>query len=697
MEQITEYLKERFEISLDKQQEQAVLAEDPQILLLAVPGSGKTTVLVSRIAHRILTGKTEGKCVLTLTFSREAAKDMKRRFLTLFSEKIPLVPRFSTIHSFCYMVLEYYAKRYRRKRPELIDGQGAALLRRIYQQVNEEYLTDDMLESLVNDISLVNNLMIPREELKDYEITAPNFREILDRYEQAKKEQNLMDYDDMLFFALTILQKAPAVREAVMGRYDEIYLDEAQDTSKLQYEILNLIGKGKRLFVVGDEDQCIYSFRGAYPEGLTEFPARYPNAKVLKIEMNYRCPADLVDQANAVIELNRNRYKKKMVPASRQRDSVAVQPLEDYRDQYQHILEEIQNTAGTVAVLYRNNESAVPVVDLLEEQGVSYYCKENSQRFFSSFVVRDVTAYLNLALNPKSLPDFERICYQCYCSRMTLIYVKYNLARYDSVWEAAIDCPDTSYASRKRLVQIMEEMGRFAKKLPRQVIDLIESRLGYGDYLKKRSGTGINRINAALKLNILKTLAGRHTTVREFLSALDFLSRRLGQAEGSGKECRVTLSSVHSSKGLEFDTVILLDFIDGVLPTLQALEDADAGDREPLEGETRLFYVAVTRARKKLLIFTSSFCNDEYVTKSRFLTRFFGEAYQGKNTENAGDQSWLKGRRVVHKLFGEGVIKKAGPQDQITVRFAKGEIRELSYRVCIDSGLLTIKETGQRA
>ncbi|WP_077534600.1 ATP-dependent helicase [Massiliimalia massiliensis] len=620
-------LEKQFAIQLNSQQIEAIESEKGNILLLAVPGSGKTTVMVSRIAHRILNCGVDSKRILPLTFGRETARDMQRRFLSLFGGRVPEPPRFSTIHSFCLQVLNYYARRYGRQRPKLLAGQEGALLRGIYQEINGEYLTDDMLESLQNDIGLVKNRMITKNELRDYEVTAQNFSEIMEQYDEGKKRRNVMDYEDMLTFALDILQKVEPVRKEFAGRYDEIYLDEAQDTSKLQFEILRVLGKGKWTFFVGDEDQCIYSFRGAYPEELYGFSVRYPDAQVLKMEENFRCPSEITGKANDFIKMNRSRYAKEMVSGKAGEAAVEVISLDDYSRQYRRLLELAAAETGTVAVLYRYNESAIPMLSLLEQGQLPYSCRERSQRsFFGSFVVRDVLAYFQLADDPENLGAFERVCYHCYCSRAVVLYVKNNFPRYRSVWEAALDCPDASAYSRKKLLRMRSLLPALRKKPPRQAIDWIEEKLEYRDYLKGKFDQGTNRITAHLKLNILKALSEPYRTADEFLLGLDSLAQRLARPADQSPEAALTLSTIHSSKGLEFDTVVLLDMMDGILPSSQAVEEAEYEEMDEMESEARLFYVAVTRARKKLVIFTSAFCNDEETEKSRFVSRFLGES-----------------------------------------------------------------------
>lgn len=692
MPSIPDYLSGQFHINLNEQQEQAIIAENPYTLLLAVPGSGKTTVLVSRIAHLVLNQEVSPDRILTLTFSREAARDMQSRFRHLFEALIPDIPKFSTIHSFCMSVLQYYARRYRRTMPRLMEGQAARLLREIHMAVNEEYLTEDLLESLRNDISLVRNLMLTKQDLKDFEVSTENFIEIMERYESAKKEQQWMDYDDMLVFALDILKKVPQVRRYMQDRYDYLNIDEAQDSSRIQHEIVRLLSREMNLFVVGDEDQTIYSFRGAYPEALTDFPKTYPDAQVLKIEQNFRSHSDIVGQANEFIKINKNRYLKEMYCENRKTGSVEVVELEDYGKQYAHMIETVRSASGKTAVLYRNNESAVPIAHLLYESRIPFYMKENQGRFFHSLLVQDIVAFLRLAVNPADIDAFGQIYYKWRFSKNHFLVAKQTAHRYHSVFDALIESEEIPFYMKKKLMQYQKELDTIASKRPRQAIDRILDHLGYGEYLEKKSGHGSNAVNYGLKLNILKTLAVTTASVEDFLTLLKQTEQMIAGSEMRDRNAAVTLSSIHSSKGLEFDTVILVDFMDGIIPEQQALEDSDDGDLSALESEARLFYVAVTRAKSRLVIYTSKFCNDEYVIPSRFVRRFLGEEKATEKVPSRFLAPGMDGKRVHHKMFGAGTIVKTGSDDMVTIEFEKAGRKELSYDFCVKQRLIVLAE-----
>lgn len=625
---IPDYVEQTHGITLNQQQKKAVLTHDRHTLLLAVPGSGKTTVLVSHMAHLILNQNVAPDRMLTFTFGRESAKDMKMRFVSLFGAVISQVPGFSTIHSFCYSLLQQYAKRYRRNMPTLLQGETSKILRDIGRKVNEEYLSDDQLEQLMNEIGLAKNLMLSPHEFQAHNISTENFAQIHQCYQQIKRDNLWMDFDDMLQFALDILHKVPNMRSQIAKAYDYLNIDEAQDISKLQHEIVRLLSDTMTLFVVGDEDQSIYTFRGAFPDGLTSFAQAYPAAQVLKIEQNYRSHSDLVSLANQFIQGNQNRYPKQMVSSNQRKDSVFEVQMKDYRQQYETILSEIKHTDGQLAVLYRNNESAIPLIDLLSQEGISFYIKQHTMRFFSSATVKDIIAFLRLSKNPKDLSAFAQIYYKWMCPKAVFLFVKSNLDRYDSVFTAALDCPDLPFYHHKRLLQYHARLHRLSHKNSVQAIDDILYHLDYAQALERKPES-----SWMLKISILKTLANSCRTIDLFLDKLACLKQQLVNMQGQQQNARVTLSSIHSSKGLEFDTVILLDFIDGIMPSEDAIRDMSDGRLAAIEDEARLFYVAVTRAKSKLIIPTAKYCNEGHAVKSQLITRFLQQSTQ-KNKDH---------------------------------------------------------------
>lgn len=697
---IFDYLKRKHDICFNSQQKRAIESLNTHILLLAVPGSGKTTVLMARTARLIMKDKISAERILTLTFSRESAKDMKKRFLFLFQDLGISVPGFSTIHSFCYQVLKFYAETYRRPMPGLLGDQGENskrnLLRQLYLSMQQEFLSDDILESFSNDISLVKNLMLNKNEIERLETSVERFYELYSCYEQVKKQKRLMDFDDLLVYTLDILQKLPAVLNRFQQAYDYIQVDEAQDTSKIQLEIIKLLSEGKNLFMVGDEDQCIYEFRGAFPEGILEFKKSYPEAEVLKIEQNYRSFQEIVNSADQFIRINKNRYQKHMISENSEDQAIFVKELSDYSKQYDALLEEYKNLAceNTLAILYRNQESVIPVIDRLWKSGISYHTKESNLKFFTSFIVRDVLSFFTLSYDPCNIDAFERIYYKMMCSKASFFFAKQNIHHYESLLEAAAHAPETSEFMKNKLLLYNSEIKKLALKRPVSALQTIEQKLGYLDYLKKRASSGKNPLNGVLKLNILKIIGWNEANLESYVNHLNDLEQEM-KNHVNPKNARLYLSTIHSSKGLEFDTVVLLDAIEGIFPSQEAADRAEQEDKTEIESEARLFYVAVTRAKSRLVIYTSRFCNDEYVVRSRFISYLKPQTVCHITSDASASLSVpknIEGKELVHRFFGKGVVTDVLGSDMIDVHFEKHGKKTISYSSCMESNIVRFLE-----
>ena len=325
---ILEYLKEQFHLSFTQQQLQAIETIDGPVLLLAVPGAGKTTVMVSRIASMIYEHGIAPSSILTITFSKAGARDMRRRYEGLFGQLEKETPLFCTIHSFCYQVVGSYCQATGGVAPQLIEARERSMaLREIYQRINQEFLSEDLEEELVSNLSFIKNAMLRQEDVEQnekqpaenrvLETQVKNLWSIYKAYNNFKRDNGLMDFDDMLSYTLTILKKYPQILEYYQDRYPYLCVDEAQDTSKLQHAVIGLLAqKSQNLFLVGDEDQSIYRFRGACPENLLEFPKQYPKAKLLKMEENFRSTGEIVEHANRLSPLTSSATLKTCSPTT---------------------------------------------------------------------------------------------------------------------------------------------------------------------------------------------------------------------------------------------------------------------------------------------------------------------------------------------------------------------------------------------
>ena len=691
---IISYLEEKHHIRLNEQQKQGVLEQAQNVLLLAVPGSGKTTVLVARIAHHLLNQGVPGNRILTLTFNRETAREIKRRFTGLFGD-LTMPPHFSTIHSFCCSVLRHYAQAYHREVPRLLSNEGgmwARLLRDIYKAQTGDFLTEELLEELDRRIGKAKNLLQKGEELNRDNTDIKNFPSVFAAYESYKRQNGIMDFDDMLTLTLDIFQRCPRILAHFRKAYDEINIDEAQDTSLVQHKIIALLSEQSRIFMVGDEDQSIYSFRGAYPKALLSFSEVYPNARIIKMEQNFRSGMEIVRHADRFIRQNCQRYEKEMFCRTTEMGKIEWLRLPDYARQYQQALQILRDLppGKTAAVLYRNNESAVPLIDLLHQNKISFYNREHRLSFFTSSVIRDLSAYFILGADLRDQEAFSQIAYKLKYSKGVAEYVKDHAAAFSDVFECILSLPSLNKTARSRTVRYREKFPKLCGMDPVHAIAFVRRELGYDDYLENRITDSGTRALAGQKLNAAVCLAKGETDIFSYMEKLEHLFKDIETRRGINPEAPVTLSTIHSAKGMEFDWVILLDILKDILPSDDACRQKRQGNPDDYEGEVRLFYVGVTRAKERLIAFQSHRQCGLLASPSVFLEEFIrGNSEKGEKSSKTVLPE-IVGRTVYHVIFGDGtVLSQEGEYATIAFRWF-GEKR-LSLPVCLDGGILRVK------
>ncbi len=662
---IPDYLKEQFHITLHEQQQEALDAVSGPVLLLAVPGAGKTTVMVARIAHMIANCGIAPEQILTITFSKASAADMQARYEKLFAPLGWATPQFSTIHSFCYRVLRSYCRLSGGQLPELLEGSSnysrSVILRDIYRQICKDFLTEDLEEELLSHFSLIKNGMLNQQDLEELDSNIHNLWELYEAYSAFKRQHNLMDFDDMLGYAYTALRKFPQLLDSYREKYPYLCVDEAQDTSKLQHEIIRLIAAPRNnLFMVGDEDQSIYRFRGAHPQTLLDFTKLYPSARILKMEENFRSSAAIVERAAVFISQNKNRYEKKMHTHAPRGLPIETPVLHDMTEQYQLVVKTVRESRGSVAVIYRNNFSAIPLVDLLSRQGIDFYIRDQKTSFRKNGVISDILDFLQLSFDPTDLQAFSRVFYRGTYLKRSLIYEMDTspLHAGESWFDRLQEHLDKDAYSKERqgkgnASKIAALVSALKGMKPTRAISSILNSIGYLGFLEFACGSGYTR--ELQKLAALKQVASRVSSVAELIQRLDELDDLISEHSAS-KGCPLTLTTAHSAKGLEFDTVIIIDASDDVFPESKATApspDALSTNNDLLEEEARLFYVACTRARKRLIIPQSDYTGDEPVTPSRFISRLVEDPLPAGVPGNGGI---YPGLRVRHPSFGDGQV-----------------------------------------
>lgn len=670
------------------QQRKAVRQVDGPILLLAVPGSGKTTVLVTRLGYMALCCEIKPEEILTVTYTVAATGDMRARCAEHFGEDLAKQFEFRTINSICAKIIQYYGRQYDRSPFALVsdEKQITALLSAVYQEVQREYPTESDLKSVRTLITYIKNMMLTDEEVRQLaaKLEEPiNIAEIYQKYCRAMRENQWMDYDDQMIYAYRMLCKHPQILRHFQQRYRYFCVDEAQDTSKIQHAILALLASASgNLFMVGDEDQSIYGFRAAYPQALLDFEQDHPGAKVLLMEENFRSDAGIVQAADRFIQKNTFRHVKRMKAARGSSASIREIPLRSRGQQYTYLARVAADCDRQTAVLYRDNECALPLIDLLERNGIDYRMRQMEMTFFSHRIVSDLTCVLRLAIDPYDTEAFLQVYYKLgtYIKKADARYIaELSRQRHMPVLDAALECGRLNAHALAGTKTLRTHLRNMLNERADKALYRITEYLGYADYLT-RSG-----INGENKLAILRTLASREASPAAFLARMEALQEIIQQKE-TNPDCRVYLSTIHASKGLEYDTVYLMDVIDGILPEQVPASQrfASKKEKEIYEEERRLFYVGVTRAKNRLYLFTanrkSTFCEDFFgkgAKKQAIDFKAMKSISSSTQTDNARREEICRqfheqfdvGSIVTHFKFGEGVILKI-TEKQIVVQFA---------------------------
>lgn len=708
----------KFHIRLNEQQSESVRSIDGPILLLAVPGSGKTTVLVTRLGYMVYCAGIAPENILTLTYTIAAARDMKNRFRFYFGDGFGSRLEFRTINGICARVIQYYGNQIGKtpfsllKENDRING----MLSDIFRSTQGDYATESDLKGIRSMITYIKNRMLTEEEIKqlDEEMDV-RISEIYKSYNEELHAGNLMDYDDQMIYAYNILRKSPETLQCFQDQYRYICVDEAQDTSKIQHEIIRLLaGRRDNLFMVGDEDQSIYGFRAAYPEALLSFEKDHPGARVLLMEENFRSCARIVEAADRFIQKNILRHEKHMKAARAAGEEIEQIPLNDRKAQYDYLVRMAEQCRVQTAVLYRNHENVLPLVDRLERKGIPYRLRNAEMTFFTHRVVADIRNIIAFAMNPRDTAVFLQIYYKIatYIRKQDALRICEISERENrDIMEIALrggQLPDRTVQSC-RLIR-MHLKCLLTERADRAIARIVYN-MGYGDYLE-RMEIGDS------KVFILKMIGQGENSPGRFVERLDELRAIMeGRMKGGQEEASavyrngmqdiqpVILSTIHSSKGLEYDNVYLLDVIDGIFPESVPAnaKSMDEKERESYEEERRLFYVGVTRAKDRLSVFRldqkSSLC-EELVGRKKKAVQKMRRALAQERGNAAAERPFIQeeyekyaaqigeGLIIRHRKFGEGVVVEV--QGELVVMQFGGMQKTLGMRVLYEKDLLIL-------
>lgn len=603
-------------MGFNEAQAQAIQHTDGPCLVLAGPGSGKTLTIVNRVKYLIEKQKVRPEEILVVTFTRFAAAEMKSR-LCLVMGKRDLTVTVGTFHGIYYGILKWA---YRMNQENILsETEKYQILRGVINKERMEIFDEeDFIQDIVAEIGKVKNNRIPLEEFVSEKCSADAFRNIYRNYERHRKELKKIDFDDMLVLCYELFRSRPDVLAQWQKKFRYVLIDEFQDINRIQYDVIRMLAQPENnLFVVGDDDQAIYGFRGADSELMLGFGKDFPDAKQILLGMNYRSTANIVQNSLKLIENNVERYSKKLEANREGGSCLHIQEVKDPVEEAEYVLEEIQKCKENgikeeeIAILFRVHTDARAVVEAMVERKIPFQMKEHLPNIYEHFIAKDIMAYFRLATGKRRRQDFLQVMNR----------PKRYLGR-DSVSGSQVSFEDMRkfYCDKDwmidRIDQFEWDVKMLMKMAPYAAIQYIRKRIGYDDFLKEYAFTHqINRSDLNEVLAEIEEAAKAFSSVEEWFAHVEEYTETLKVKEKERNRPRpgVRLMTIHASKGLEFKQVFLIAANEGRIPYQKAKTDKE------IEEERRLFYVAMTRAKDFLKICYVKIKNGKEVTPSRFV------------------------------------------------------------------------------
>jgi len=662
--------------NLNESQVGAVKQTEGPVLILAGAGSGKTTTIISRLAYLIEGLGIPASNTLTLTFTNKAAKEMKERSLNMISSSA-YPPLLCTFHKFGLLFLKFNIHLLKRENNFVVIDTDDK--KRIIKKINSE-LPTPLVASEISRYK--NSLMTPDDAYKQAELF--NYKQIAEVYREYEKylnENNLVDFDDLIALTYKLLDENPELAEATSKKYQYIMIDEYQDTNELQLKLLEkLCTTHTNICVVGDDDQSIYGWRGAHIRNIMEFDQDFEGTKVFKLEENYRSRSPILKVANALIEHNRSRLGKKLIPTRGSGDDVTILNSNDENEEARKIAIKINKLlesgvgANNIAILYRVNVLSRSIEEGLNRASIAYKLV-GGLRFYDRAEIKDLISYIRVITNFHDDFSFKRIVNKPKRGLGKASVEKIELAAHEqgkSIFEYIKNVPEAELEALvkkkntltlKKFISDIEDISRVALESTYEFVDVLEETFHLKDIYKGMQDESDRVLNMDEFYGLFRDFIKKspEASLDEFLNELTLQSEQ-DQVEGES----IYMMSIHASKGLEFEHVFIIGLEEGFLPLV--------GDGSDLEEERRLGYVSFTRAKDTL---TLSHAGSRFYKGRRSdlqKSRFFNEAglCQGsliveKNT------AFKKGDLVRHKIFGTGRVigvSKSGREFKLNINFS---------------------------
>jgi DNA helicase-2/ATP-dependent DNA helicase PcrA len=613
-------------MKLHEEQRKAITHKEGPMMVLAGPGSGKTTVITHRVKQLITPCGVDPRHILVITFTKAAAGEMKQRFEKMMQEDsiskghagstYPV--SFGTFHAVFFQILKY-----------AYGLTGAHILKEeqryeIIRSLVEKYqiVVDDRNEfeqGILDEISVIKGEMMDVSHYYSKNCPEDTFRKLYYGYEEWLAREGRIDFDDMLVKCYELLSARPDVLAGWQKRYQYILIDEFQDINRIQYEVIKLLAQPENnLFIVGDDDQSIYRFRGAKPEIMLRFPKDYPNTKEVCLSINYRSTGNIVKAAEKVIRHNKVRYPKNITTNNAPGLKPSIQSFSDTAAETLRVVDEVKAymQAGyaysDIAFLFRTNMDARMLVERFMEYNIPFHVKDTLPNLYEHWIARDFISYMRIAMQIATRGDFLRVANKPnrYISRDAMKDAQLDFFVLEQFYE-------TERPWMVKRIEEWEMQAEFISRMrPAAAIHYIRNAVGYDEYLVDYASYRRMEVEDLYDVaGQLEESAKEFKTIMEWFDHIDDYKEQLkqqAQLQNTVKNS-IEISTIHSAKGLEYPIVYLLDVNEGVIPHQKAMLDED------MEEERRLFYVALTRAKERLHIYSVQTRFHKSVALSQFL------------------------------------------------------------------------------
>ena len=676
-------------ISIDKLNEnqlKAVNHLDGPCMVLAGPGSGKTRVITYRIANMVVNKNIKPTSILAISFTKASSIEMKNRALSLSNDFRMNKVTYGTFHSVFFRILRYF-ENYNIE--SILDEKTKRIgLKNILKGLNIENADDDeTIGQVINEISYVKNELMDKRDFKSEVLTNDEFIKVYNFYEEYKQQMNKIDFDDMLIKTYELLKNNKAALDRVRSVYRYILVDEFQDINKVQFEALKLIANpSNNIFVVGDEDQSIYGFRGSRPDFLLEFEEYFSNTKKVLLDINYRSKGEIINIANRLIEKNTNRYEKVIKCGQGNGAKVNYISPEDSEEEAVYIAKDIKNKVQEdyteytdFAVIYRTNIQSRALVDVFMDMRIPFVVKDSIVTIYDHWAAQDILAYLRIGVNPNSNKDWIRIINKPfrYISKDNLNLIKDEPDFINSL----INKCDLHPKQVKTINDLDIDISYVKGLNPKNAISYIRTTLDYDRYILDYCTNRKIKTNGLIEiLNELESSATNFKTIQEYLEHIERVKSEIVDNKNNKETDGVIFTTMHSAKGLEFKNVYIIGANEGTIPHEKSYEiDDEEKKNDQIEEERRLMYVAITRGEENICISSPINKYGKRVSKSRFVEDIKAPTKKEMDSLTIGD-------KIYHKKFKEGtIVEKNG--DSIKIRF-KDRDRALNSKVCLTKRII---------